>query len=1658
MLRSIRARLLLVSLVSLGPVAIAGVFTQRALSSQLEASLSVSTAHEILKLLGKVDTALGRTRGAVAAYALFDDHSAVLTVTGASTAAQRDLGALRRLVQDDPTQLERIKALERGLGEWEHDQGRMLMDLVQRGERQAAVRVAGSSWLVLQGLAERLTLVTAAEYVKLEQRTAIYATAQRRTMVVLLLGGVAAILVAVLSAVVLGRRITRPLMNLTSSARAVAEGDMTRRVDIVTHDEIGVLGSAFNAMLRQVTERQEALSRARRQAEALLAIARVVGGTNSLQEALRLVCRELAHLTGADTVGAYVLDPHGAELRPVAGYHVPKDVLGPLVDLRVAMAEHDFHDELVVRGRPVWSDDVAADPRFGFPAFRQFPHQSSLMLPLVLDDGPRVPSDFSSTSAPGRVSGAFYLVWWKERRRFAEPELETLQTVGQQVGILLRNARLVEALENRAGRLRTLAGLNHLVSSSLEVETVLRGIACAAAELVGAPVASFWLADDARRVLELRAFSDETIGTDFVARRQRYDDGALGWVAIHRQPLSVPDVFAARGFQDQAWWRAHGFSSFLGVPVVLDDVLLAVLSLNGTAPVRLSADDWELVGMFVTQAGVAIRNARLYAESSLHAKRLETLTRLTKVITSSLDPEAILPVLADAAVSLFPGAACRVWIVEADRIRLRAEAGVKAVGGGNQLELPLGEGLIGRVCASTAPVVLDDVYQFPDLRNAEWLRGQGFRSIAALPLVMGRAVAGAFVVATREAHHFEADEVSLLQALAEQTAVVLEKARLFRDVQERQRLTDDLYALAVALERSMHLRDRLQAFVERAKAALQFDRFAVMLATPDGATLELLAGTDIEHGTVRKVRLSEIGGGYRRAWDTGETLVVGSDEALAALTPLSADIQRDPVFRTRRFVIVPLKFRGRPIGIVSADNKPSRRPITPESVARLELFCQELAHSVSNARLYTEAQRREREVTVLFEFTRRIAATLDLGEVLDIITQYATETLGCDGAAVYRWDPTLGALVFARSRHTGAAAAHVPQLQPGEGIAGRAFAERRPVWTNDRASDPNVTYRPDTEDALGNTARAFIGVPIVIRDEVYGVLLAHRLSPHEWGADEVRLLSRVSAPAAVAVENARLYAETQQNLAGAGLLNEAARTLHRTLDVRRRLPAALADLGRTVNAIGASVSVFNSAGYADQVIPWGAAAYAGAGCITPLFRHRDEPLLVADVDRLGETVPGASLSADVRSLAAFTVRGRSRSLGVLTLLFGTPRVLSPFERRLLAAYADQLAMALDNTALFEEAETQKTLLEHIFASTSDGILFLDQAGRIAALNRRGEELLGVSTSEVVGRPFITYLVDALGERLRWVTPEGRSLQEIVEDLEQEATGDLEVQEPTLATLRWHASPTLDTFGARVGVTVTLRDVTREREVDRMKTEFVSAVSHELRTPLTSIKGSLHLLLLDDSRPLEATQRELLAICLNNTERLIRLITDILDVSKIEAGRIELALSHRRVAEFIQIAVDGIRAFADSRDVRVVVEAVATLPEVRVDLDRMVQVMTNLLSNAIKFSSPGSEVRVRADHVGAAVEIRVIDHGRGIAPTDLPRLFRKFQQLDSRTIREVGGTGLGLAICHGLVSEHGGTIRVESLPGQGSTFIVALPAASIPSASIPRLAQGVGSDP
>lgn len=1200
----------------------------------------------------------------------------------------------------------------------------------------------------------------------------------------------------------------------------------------------------------------EALESRLRETAALLAVARVASSTTDFREALRLICRELARLTGAETVAAYVRETDGAELRPVSAYHVPKHALEALAIARLTAADQQGFDAVFQSGQIIWSDDLPADPRFAIDLFRRFPHQSGLVIPLFVD---------------GQVAGALYLVWWRDRRRFSEGEIAPLQAIGEQAGVLLRNARLHDALTARATRLRTLTRLNQLVSSSLEPDEVLAGIAAAAAELMEVPVVWVWVLDAAAKRLDARAFAGPAGIADFPRRSFELGEGDVGRVAAERRPLEVSDAGSDPRVTEREWWRAHRFQSLLAVPLVFQDLLLGVLVLGGREPFRFGADDQELLDIFVTQSAAAIA-----------------------------------------------------------------------------------------------------------------------------------------------------------------------KARLFQDIQDRRRLTEDLYALTQAMDRSMDLQERVEIFTSAATRALNFERINVWLTEDDGATLRLVAGGDLPPEAPRRILLAEAGA-FRAVCESGISLMVSSDEQLAEVPPLPRELRAHPVLRTRRFALVPLLVQGRPIGVVSADNKPSRRPITRRAIAHLELFCQQLATSVNNARLYGETRQRERDATILLGVTRRLSATLELDAVLDLIADGTVEALGCAAAGFYRWDGSRGGLVFVRGRNHPLDFARPLLFRPGEGIAGRAFAERRPAWTNDRLADPSLTYSGANAAAMehGHAPRAYLAVPVMIRDEVFGVLGGSYFEPHVFTEREVNLLSSLAAQGAVAIENARLYSVTQQNLAGAALLNAAARTLHRTLDIKRLLPEAAGTLAQTFGASRAGIVLFEERGAGrGDIISWGDWPHEAVRALAEPLRRREAPLLISDTGTRADLIAAGVLEPG-GGLAGFPVRGRSRVLGGLLLLFAAPRALTEAERRLLSAYADQLAMALDNATLFEDAENQKTRLEQVFASTSDGFLVLDLDRSVVALNKQGGDLLAVKPPEVIGHPFAR-LVETLDAAVGWEAAGGPALAAAIDRAGEAAGGDLELPLPERRTLRWLTTPTRDLLGNVVGVTVTLRDVTREREIDRMKTEFVSTVSHELRTPLASIKGSLHLLLSDEHLVLDETQRHLVEISLKNTDRLIRLINNILDISKMEAGHIHLDLDLHQPAEFIDLAVDGIRGFAESRRIEIEAQVEPDLPAVRVDFDRMVQVVTNLLSNAIKFSPERERVTVGARRAGAELEVWVTDHGRGIAPEDVGRLFRKFQQLDGSNLRAVGGTGLGLAICRGIVEEHGGRISVDSRPGAGATFTVRLP--------------------
>jgi PAS domain S-box-containing protein len=262
-----------------------------------------------------------------------------------------------------------------------------------------------------------------------------------------------------------------------------------------------------------------------------------------------------------------------------------------------------------------------------------------------------------------------------------------------------------------------------------------------------------------------------------------------------------------------------------------------------------------------------------------------------------------------------------------------------------------------------------------------------------------------------------------------------------------------------------------------------------------------------------------------------------------------------------------------------------------------------------------------------------------------------------------------------------------------------------------------------------------------------------------------------------------------------------------------------------------------------------------------------------------------------------------------------------------------------------------------------------------------------------------------------------------------------------------------------GTPCTLNSVNDITERKRLENEFISLVSHELRTPLTSMMGALDLLGSGQLGNLTEQGQYVLKIAATNTERLIRLINDILDLERMKSGKIAISQQQCNVADLLIQSTEAMQAMVDQAQIELV-----TIPidlDLWADSDRLFQMLTNLLSNAIKFSNPGSTVWLEAQQVkqstcadrepdAAAVLIRVKDQGRGIPSDQLQTVFERFQQVDASDSRQKGGTGLGLAICRHIVEQHQGTIWVESEPGQGSIFYVQLPIAPTDSDRSPVL--------
>lgn len=719
----------------------------------------------------------------------------------------------------------------------------------------------------------------------------------------------------------------------------------------------------------------------------------------------------------------------------------------------------------------------------------------------------------------------------------------------------------------------------------------------------------------------------------------------------------------------------------------------------------------------------------------------------------------------------------------------------------------------------------------------------------------------------------------------------------------------------------------------------------------------------------------------------------------------------------------------------------------------------------------------------LYTFSQALSGSLQLHDLVSIIGQELQQVLEADRCAIWlRADQHLfnaRAWGYVQPLDTIRYTVEEPTLVP------QALQRAKP-WM---LEDPSVAQ----DGGWVDPTTPLLALPLLAGEERLGVIVLQG-PQRSFSSEQMALAQSFANQAALALENARLYeqivrfnAELEQRIQARtqelrterdrlDLLFAISSAVSSTLDVDTMLADLLDVLAQRMAVTHGSVMLLDTEtaqlvrratiGGSTEVISHFPIGLGVAGWVA----EHGEPVLIDDVTTDARWVEPSNPDGHKHSgsLLAVPLITSDELVGVLTLSHPESGYFKIEHQRVLTVVANEVAVALRNADLYryisEQAAKLATMVQAeraassqsqaILQSITDGVVVCDCDGQIMLANPM--------SARILEQPIEELFMQNVHDVLRTLKVSGTERSPL-RDLLATPLDDQGQPRQFRATFRigprsvdMALGPVLTEGGELLGGVAILRDITREIESDRLKTEFIGTVSHELRTPMTVIKGYVQLLGMGSMGELSPMQRQLLDTIKTNAERMTSIINDLLDITKIESGSIELDFKPVSVLDTISAVVNGQQTLLEARQHRLHLDLAPDVPAMLVDNVRLQQVLDNLLSNALKYTAKGGDITIAAHAVkGSAlaeerrvglstrrtyVQIAISDTGIGVAPEDHERIFERFYRVESDLKVEAGGTGLGLAIVRPLLQLMGGRIWIDSSPGQGSTFTILLPTA------------------
>jgi signal transduction histidine kinase len=617
------------------------------------------------------------------------------------------------------------------------------------------------------------------------------------------------------------------------------------------------------------------------------------------------------------------------------------------------------------------------------------------------------------------------------------------------------------------------------------------------------------------------------------------------------------------------------------------------------------------------------------------------------------------------------------------------------------------------------------------------------------------------------------------------------------------------------------------------------------------------------------------------------------------------------------------------------------------------------------------------------------------------------------------------------------------------------------------------------------------------------VLLGSKRSGEPYRENDTVFLTTLTNQTVIALENAQLLEAAERRALQLNTLNQVSQAINQTLDLENVLQLIMEKSLELLDAEAGSLLLADDEGEAltfEVVLSpvgnklHGVQLAVSGGSIVGTVASTRQPLIVNDaqVDPRWDTSFDENTGFQTHNLICVPMVSRNRLVGVIELVNKrAPARFSKEDTELLGSFAAQAAIAIENARLFtltdqalaERVQELHTLqlidqqlnatldfarimdltLEHAMGAVSassgmvgvmneegDGLYLVAQRGTPTEYERYRDEVWPIQQG-IIGRVARTTQPVLLGH-----THNEANLEPVVDQTHSHLAVPILYQDEVQAVISLE-SPYLDSFDQRdLDFMIRLADhaaiaienarlYEQAQAANQAKTEFMSVASHELKIPMTSIKGYAKLLTLGAGGDLTQQQREFLEIISSNVDRMDRLVADLLDVSRIEAGRLRLEMGQVDMREVINTVIQSVKAQIEAKQLALEIDAPATLPPVWGDHDRVIQILNNLVSNAYKYTPDGGEIQIivngQTDPASSGrLAVSVRDTGLGISPEDQQKLFTKFFRADDPRVRDVPGTGLGLSITKSLVEIHGGEIWFQSKADRGTTFTFTLPIA------------------